>query len=133
LYLEAAAQTGHVNYSLLRPFLPLQFLAGRLFASARVRGWPLLKRVIYAGGSPLLPLVRLRRILRDVRRMGLPASLFARVLPVLMLGLGMNALGELTGYLFGAGRVNEQIRPLEVRRMDFVNESDRRKLFEEAL
>lgn len=133
LYLEASAQTAHVNYSLLRPFLPLQFYAGRIFAAKRALDWPAWKRLVYGLGSPLIPLVRLRRILQKIRRTNLTTRLTLRLIPLLLIGLVANALGELMGYVLGIGNAEVLLNPMEVRRMDYITDDDRRKLFEEPL
>ena len=71
--------------------LPRAPAAGRLRA-----------RIAYAAAAPLIPLIRLRRILAQVwRRRGatLPTSAF----PALTLLLVCDAAGEMAGYLLGAG------------------------------
>jgi len=102
LYLEPAAKTYHGS---LEPENVLQefFYYGRAFAAQRSKGWSWGSRLIYALGAPLIPLIRFRRILRDVRRADKSAAWFAPVIPPLILGLITNALGEMLGYLFGIG------------------------------
>lgn len=133
LYLEPAAETAHVNYSLAAPFIPLQFLAGRLFASIRAREWPLSKRIMYAMGSPLIPVVRLRRIWHDARRSSAARQAWLRVLPMLLLGLVASGLGEGVGYLFGAGDIEARLNFMEVRRFDYITPAERKTLFEDPL
>ena len=73
-----------------------------MFAAARARRWSFARRIGYAAAAPLIPLVRLRRILAQIRRRrdsSLPASTF----PALALLLACDAAGEMAGYLLGAG------------------------------
>jgi hypothetical protein len=125
-YLQAAARADHQNVSRPLPALALRFHAGRLAAASRAArgGWPAWRRLAHAAAFPLVPLVRLRAALRDVRRAGRSRELFPRVLPALLLLLGAGGLGEGVGYAFGPGgaarRLNEFEfdRPLRVARGD---------------
>jgi len=69
-YLEEAAKTAHLNFGRVSPWIPYLVQAGRVFAAARARRWPLRRRMLYAGGAPLIPFVRLWRIRSDIRRPG---------------------------------------------------------------
>lgn len=104
LYLEPAAKIAHTNFALPGHFLAAHFYGGRVFASVRAHDahwtWP--RRLFFAGGSPLIPLVRLWRILRDISQPGRAGTGSAlRVLPQLLLGLSMDGAGQMLGYLFG--------------------------------
>ena len=113
LYLESSARTFHVNYSLVLPTIPLRFFGGRLFAASRSRGWPTLRRFIYAVASPLIPFVRMRRILRDLHRAG---QLQLRSLPLLAIALTSDAVGEMIGYLSGSGNAMARLTAMEFHR-----------------
>src|SRR5262249_40349361 len=78
-YLEAAAVTSHLNFGRVSSWLPYLVHAGRVFAAARARRWPLRTRVLYAAGAPLIPLVRLWRIRADVHRPGRPVQLWPKI------------------------------------------------------
>ena len=54
------------------------------------------------GGSPLIPLVRLWRILRDLSRPGRSWRSALPVLPHLLLGLTVDGAGQMLGYLLGS-------------------------------
>jgi len=118
LYLEPAAKIAHSNFARLGSYLPAQFLSGRMFAATRVQGggWPVAKRLLYAFASPLIPLVRLARILRNMSRPGRPLHQALRVLPELLLGLSADALGQMLGYALGAGNAREKLVQLEFHR-----------------
>ena len=133
LYLEPRAKTRHFNFSRLSSYLSATFLHARTFASERARGgrWRPLRRVAYAGAWPLIPLVRLRRVFRDVRRArkhgAFPRALPA-VLPAVLLGLTVSALGEATGYLLGPGEAPEKVGAYEFHRDRHLTRGDRAEM-----
>jgi hypothetical protein len=130
LYFEAEARTHHVNISKFSSWVAHSFWGGRMFGAARARGksWTPLRRLVYVGGGPLIPLVRVRRALPEVYRTGAGHGAVARVLPAMLAGLIPHALGEVTGYAFGAGRAEERYSSYEVNRSLHVTERDRREL-----
>lgn len=79
-----------------------QFGKGRQFARMRRRRWPVFRRLVYAAGMPLLPVVRLFRIV-----MGGGSTCRVRELArghrcsLLVAGLVAGAAGECLGYLRG--------------------------------
>jgi hypothetical protein len=129
LYLEPRAKTRHFNFSRLSIYLRATFLHARTFASERARGgrWRPLRRVAYAGAWPLIPFVRLRRVFRDLRR-AREHGVFPRVLPPVLLGLTVSALGEATGYLLGPGEAPEKVSAYEFHRDRHVTRRDRAEM-----
>lgn len=127
LCLAPAAQTHHVNISLLSSWVRHTFLGGRLFGALRAekKRWPLWRRLVYAGGSPLVPLIRLRRLLRLLRRHPLRRGLKLRLLPAALCGLIPHALGEAMGYAFGMGCAEEYYARYEITRIHHVTAEDR--------
>ncbi|HYN89764.1 MAG TPA: glycosyltransferase [Ardenticatenaceae bacterium] len=113
LYLEPEARTLHLNVSLPSSWLAERFWTGRRFAAARAQNqhWSPLKRAAYAGGAPLIPLVRLARLWPQVRRR---PALFPRILPALMVGLAVSAAGEMVGYALGSGISMEKTVAVEM-------------------
>jgi hypothetical protein len=103
LCLEPAAKTLHMNYSGGAASVRLRFHSGRLFAAARARHWPMARRLVYTAAAPLIPLVRLRRIMGQVRQQRRAATLPGRAVLALPILLVCDAAGELAGYLLGAG------------------------------
>ena len=128
LHLEPTAKTFHLNYSLPSATLRLRFLGGRLFAASRARPWTPLRRLLYGLASPLIPLVRAPRILRDLHRAGRLRHLLPGVLPVLAVALAIDAAGEMVGYLFGSGQTMRALSGMEFHRHRFMNRSDKRTL-----
>ena len=116
LYLEPAARTLHVNHGHLPGFVREHFYVGRMFAGQRARRWSRARRLAYAGASPLIPFVRMSRILPAVRRSSRRHGLLPRVLPPLLLGLAVSAAGELLGYAAGPGSSGRRIVDVEFHR-----------------
>lgn len=123
-YLEPRARTFHVNVSRFPSWLLERGAAGRAYAGARSRGWPRWRRALYVGGSPLIPIIRGRRVLRDIRRTNRSSELLPRIVPALALGLAVSALGELVGYLLGPGYAPRLIGEMELHRMPHVRRGD---------
>ncbi len=109
LYLESAARSYHVNLAKTFPFMHLEYMGQKGFAAARARSgqWGLFKRLTYAAGFPLIPLVRMRRVSHHLKRTERtelsPKIYFAMLLPYLS-----GAVGEAMGYLFGNRRIVER-------------------------
>jgi GT2 family glycosyltransferase len=126
LYLEPAAKTRHFNFSRLSIYLRATFFNSWTFAAERARGgrWGPLRRLAYAAAWPLIPLVRLRRVFRDLRRARSPGVL-PRLLPPVLLGLTVSALGEAMGYLLGPGSAPEKVSAYHFHRDRHVTRRDR--------
>jgi hypothetical protein len=124
LYLEPRAKIFHLNVSRPSSWMPERFYAGRRFAAARARGWSPLRCLLYAGGAPLIPLVRLVRILSYLRRSGSQRELLPGVLPALIVGLVAGAAGEMVGYVSGAGETTEQLSHLELHKVIHLAKPD---------
>jgi len=103
LYLEPRAKTYHLNFTRPSSFLRALFHFGRVFSAARARRWSPLRRLLYTGGAPLIPLVRLRRILRQINQSKQNHALLPAILPMVVTGLIVSAIGEMIGYTLGAG------------------------------
>jgi len=125
LYLEPAAKTSHLNFERLSSWISAQFHSGRLFAVTRAKHWSLLRRLLYIGGAPLIPFVRLWRTLQHLRRSIYQHNLMPWILPTLTLGLMASAAGEIIGHLLGAGNVKERMRDLEFHRSQHLIERGR--------
>ena len=128
MLLEPAARTNHLNFSRVRSALKLRFHAGRSFAGHRTMGWSGSKRAGYIFGAPLIPLVRLARILGMVRSSSTYSWLFPRVVPMLALYLLVDGFGELIGYVSGPGGAARVLGEIEFKRARFMNAEDRRDL-----
>jgi Glycosyl transferase family 2 len=132
LYQESMAKTHHVNFSLLIPFLQDQYHGRRVYAAARVRHqrWSVSRRLAYVAASPLILLLQLKRVIGELRRSGGPRPRLLKLLPILALGLGVDAVGEVMGYAFGRGNSHRRKSDLEYDRERFISARDRRELAE---
>lgn len=130
LYFEAAARTAHVNISRLSSWSLHAFWGGRLFGAGRARRnrWPAWRRLVYACGWPLIPLVRLWRTLPKIYRTTRRLGPLPRLLPAMLAGLIPHAFGEAAGYALGAGEAERHYSFYEMKRRRHVTEGDRRAL-----
>jgi len=124
LYLEPRARISHLNFEKPSVWIRAQYYSGRAFAAPRSEHWPLPRRLLYFFGGPLIPWVRLRRIIEQVRGARPTARPPKGVWPVVLLGLGVSAVGEMIGYLWGAGDSIERRCDLEFHRIRHRNQSD---------
>jgi hypothetical protein len=115
LYL-AATKTYHQNMTYVGATLAVRFHGGRLFAAARAREWAPLRRLLYAGAAPLIPLVRLSRIVRHLGRSAQLRGLLPGLLPALIAVLAVDGAGEMVGYALGGGDALERSSQLEFHR-----------------
>ena len=127
LYLEPAAKTNHVNISLLSSYIGAEFHGARMFAANRARSTklPIFRRLLYVCGMPLIPFVRLKRVLRHIYRSGRGRELLPGILPALFMGLVADAFGQLTGYAFGAGDAAQRRVSFELNRYQHITGQDR--------
>lgn len=109
LYQESAARVAHTNFDRWSTWIPVSFNAGRVFAATRSRSWSRARRLAFAAASPLVPLVRMWRHVRQGVAAGLPVSLIARVTPVLAAGLIVDAAGQAVGCVAGAGHARASL------------------------
>jgi hypothetical protein len=130
LYFEPAARTDHTNVSRFPDLIAIQFHNYRMFAANRaVHGrWSTGRRVVYVAGAPLIPLVRLYRILRELRRCGLLAARGPRCFLPLLVGTIAGAAGEMVGYSFGSGTAARSRLTFELERLRHVSDDDREEL-----
>jgi hypothetical protein len=120
-YFEPSAVIDHLNVTQLAPWLHERFLGGRLIAGQRALRWPWWKRLLYVVGSPLIPVVILRRIWRGVRLTRRRTRLPFGTLPALIIGAMVSAMGEMVGYAWGMGTgAEEQMTEYEVHKARYA-------------
>lgn len=124
LHQESTARVHHLNYPRLGPILVEYNLISRIFASNRAAGWARHRRILYALGSPLLPLIRFSRILKDARSARLRMDVILRAFMALFLTLCAGSAGEISGYLFGVGKARECLLKIERKRHLFYTPRD---------
>jgi hypothetical protein len=119
-YFEPAAGIQHVNLNRFRPFVRERYLAGALIGAYRSARWSFTRRMAYALGSPLIPIVTLSRIQKGVRETARSQSLPRGTIPAIVLGAMVKAAGEMRGYLLGAPEsAEEEMTGYEVRKLAF--------------
>jgi hypothetical protein len=118
LYLEAKAQTRHLNFTRLSAWLSLRYHGGRVYGARRAEQnhWSLLRRMIYIAASPLFPLLQLWPLLRVIRRPG------RQLFPELAAALVAGVIGEVAGYACGPGDSLEKLTSLRFRRDEHAPE-----------
>ena len=89
---------------------------------ARNWGWP--RRLAYALGSPLIPVVRLLRIATEIRRTGLGGQSLPRFLPWLIAGLAASSFGEFLGYAGFVGESHARLLEVELYRHRYLSTRD---------
>ena len=126
LFLEPAACAELLNVSRPGWYLLDQFGKGRQTATLRRRRWSLGRRLAYAAGTPLIPIVRLGRILGALHRRGRRREMWQGLrLGVLVAGLIASTAGELVGFLVG-GRPRPGYFERNLHRSRYVRLADRR-------
>ncbi len=127
LYLLPDNCTDHVNISRWSSWIRHAYWGGRLFGGARSAGeqWGILHRAVYVLGSPLIPLLRLKRLGPEIEDYRDQVQSLPKLLPLLMLSFIVHAIGEASGYALGIGSAAEHYLEFEARRFEALDEKDR--------
>ncbi|HUP02225.1 MAG TPA: hypothetical protein VM737_12005 [Gemmatimonadota bacterium] len=118
-HLTTQGPISHLNPSRLVPILKLRFMSGRMYGATRVlrERWSPRRRLLYLGGLPLIPVMRFRRLMSEVRgsdgRRTLPLSL----VPLLLTAIVVESVGEAAGYAAGLGDAPRRITEIEMQRL----------------
>jgi hypothetical protein len=122
LYLEPRSKRHHVNITRLSSYIRGEFFGGRVFGAIRAKHfrWSIFRRILYIGGFPLIPLLRLWRTAKEISRTGRSDELMPRILPALIIGLVSSAIGEVCGYAFGPGLAQERRITFELNRSEHL-------------
>lgn len=127
LHLAGGAVTHHFNLSRLTPWLQATFLQSRTFGGRRVAGQSPLRRLAWLVAVPLIPLVRIRRVFRDLRR-ATETPPMSRLLPAVVVALLVSAVGEAAGYAAGTGSAPELMHNYEILRHRHLTPRDREEM-----
>jgi len=93
----------HKKHFTLGEYLYLRYQYSRSYAGARIDGQPLSKRMFYAAASLALPPVLFYRTFSRIREKGRHTEWLGKSVPYLAVFVVAWALGEMVGYLAGAG------------------------------
>ena len=120
------ARTRHVNVTRWGSFCGSHYHGGRTFGAGRAQDgqWSLARRLVHIFGAPLVPLLRLRSSMNDVKQCGRSRELLPRMLPYLLLGLCCHAFGEAAGIAWGPGVSGRRKSDLEFHRERHVSDAD---------
>ena len=88
------------------------------------------RRLLYIAATPLIPFVRVTRIVRQLRYPGRPAHLIPRLVPLCLFLLTVEAIGACAGYIFGLGSSSLYIARIDFHRENFMNSQDRKHFAE---
>jgi GT2 family glycosyltransferase len=129
-YLEPQAKAYHQNASRLTSAIWTRFQAGRLFGAMRARNgrWSLLRRLLYIGGAPLIPLMHLRPVLQHARRAARQRPLLPGLRGAVVGLLAVAGAGEMIGYAFGPGKALQQLTDSEFQRERQLTKRDRQEV-----
>jgi hypothetical protein len=106
----------HLNISRSWQSLRHSFLGGTLFGQYRGRGMSTGERVMRTAAAPLVPLIRLKRILRAARHGSVDVP--ARAWGILALMLVGHATGEAVGYWALVGGIETRYEFFELHRLE---------------
>ena len=126
LRFEPSAVVAHKNHIQLGMLLKEHYLASRIFASLRTRGRPAFKKLVFAFGSPLIPLIRMHRLVREICVSGFDFRILWRALTPTVLNLCVGAVGEMMGYAFGEGGARRKLVDFEAVRDGMLPKSPSR-------
>jgi hypothetical protein len=129
-YLEPEARIYHANPSRFLATVGLRFNAGRLYGAvcAANEGWSPLHRLLYFFGGPLIPLVRFRRLYQELFHSRERPENGPRLWLALFLGLILDALGQMAGYILGSGGSEQRLVEFEHDRLRHLMRQDRQVL-----
>lgn len=120
-YHEPAARVAHLNVvTTWGAWVAERYWGGRLFGARRSRGWPQSRRIVYFGGSVLVPLIRFVRTRDAVTLAGRRRRLPSGTLAAVALGCLVWGVGEAMGYVAGEGRAEARMMEYELHKERYV-------------
>jgi hypothetical protein len=126
LYFEPRARVRHLNPSLITSYARAEFEGGRMFGSQRVDAevWSAWRRVLYLVGAPLIPFVRLGRLVTDLRAGPSARPGMLTILPPMLVGLVAHTVGECAAYAGGPGDSARHRMSFELDRRSHLRPED---------
>lgn len=118
LYFESSVKSFHTNISGFNTFLMSEFHGGRQFTGlmATYENWDITRKIVFAAATPLRPVLKMCRIIKDLYQTGRLLELNFFIFPILAIGLLMNAAGEFSGYILGIGNSSFKRLDIELKR-----------------
>lgn len=115
---QPAARVAHVNVSVAAHWLGQRYTSARMRAAIRARDWPTYRRLCYAVGAPLIPVVLAVRLAPNVVAARRSCSLPPLTFPAILVALAAVACGELAGFV--GGEDAEVVRRADLFELDKV-------------
>lgn len=112
------AMVAHLNVARQGAWAAERYWGGRLFGARRSRGWPVARRLVYFGGSALVPLMRFVRTRDAIAIARTDHTLPKWTVAAVVGGCLLWALGEAMGYIAGEG-------PSEARMLEYELHKER--------
>jgi hypothetical protein len=119
---EPSARVNHANVARPRHWLVERYLAGLLLAHSRMQDWTWGRRLAYAAGSPLIPIVCLARVRRGVAAARRAGTISPGTYPALVAGAVISAAGEFVGYVGGSvEKAERRMAEYEIHKLRYVS------------
>jgi len=118
--IEPAARLSHLNVATFNGFVPDRFLGGRFWGSARMRPWPVTRRLLYLAGAPLIPALIAGKALRSRQWIHHRPRLPRGTALLLLIGAILTAAGEVAAYAAGRGKTPIQLAEYELHRSRYI-------------
>ncbi len=123
LFQSAEVRSAHANFARPGPWTVSLYATGRAFAAQRAGGWGWPRRLAYAAAWPLIPPLRLARLLRSARTPEARRAVIG-LLPELAYAFTVDAAAQAIGNLLGAGHAVPLLCEIESRRYRYVRPVD---------
>ncbi len=114
-----AARVAHLNVARPGAWAAERYWGGRLFGARRCRHWPLARRLVYFGGSFLVPVMRVVRTREAIARARRVTDLPRGTVAAVAGGSALWAVGEAMGYLAGEGRSEARMSEYELHKEQY--------------
>ena len=126
LFLLPECGTDHVNISRPSSWIRHAFWGGKLFGGVRSADeqWGVLRRFLYILGSPLIPLLKFKRLAPEIASFCDQYDRRGRLMSALMLSFVIHAFGEATGYAVGVGSASDRYVEFEAKRFEALDKHD---------
>lgn len=117
LFMSEKAQTRHINIDRYPTFLIENYLGGRRFGAHRANHMKPARKLLQILGTPLVPLVRVARCLKEAQRIPAYRARQITILPPLLIGAIFHATGEVLGLTLGDGGASKAFVEMEFHRV----------------
>ena len=110
------ARVAHLNVARQGAWAAERYWGGRLFGARRCRAWPLARRLVYFGGSALVPFLRFVRTRGAIALARKDHDLPRWTIAAVAGGCLLWSLGEAMGYIAGEGQSEARMLEYELHK-----------------